>query len=408
VRPSFPPLVGIFVILGVLEASLVDLSLGSHTATLNLSGGAAHHLAVTISPTILIVAASCLCFVVAALTARQRTASTLRRLTTVIALGVCVGSFVAWAGAGQTVDVTALLAASVVAAVPITLGSIAGAFSELCGVINIAIEGQFLVGAFGGAIVGSAFGSWAGLGAAALAGGLLGALLAYFAIRYAVNQIVLGVVLNVFALGVTSFLDRRVLLVHQDTLNTPTVFGQIRLPLLSSIPVVGPVLFDANLFVYVTYVLLALSWGVLYRTRVGLRLRSAGEHPLAAETVGLDVIRIRYRSVIFGGLIAGFGGAYFTLGTVGGFTPNASSGQGYIALAALYFGRWNPVRAALAALLFGFTDTAQSLMSILGTTVPSNFLLVTPYLVTIVVLAGAVGRVRGPAAAGRPFVRGEA
>jgi simple sugar transport system permease protein len=263
-----------------------------------------------------------------------------------------------------------------------------------------------LFGAFAGAVVASASHSlYLGLIAAGAAGALLGLILAVFAIKYAVNQVVVGVVLNVLATGLTGYLYDRVLIKYQNTLNSPAVFGRVAIPLLSKIPIVGPVLFDSNIFLYLTYVILIVIQVGLFRTRWGLRVRAVGEHPVAAETVGIRVIAIRYRNVVLGGLVAGIGGAYLTLGSVGSFGKDVSSGKGFIALAALIFGRWTPVGALFGALLFGFADAVQNILSVLGTSIPSDFLLMIPYIATIVVVAGMVGRVRPPKADGKPYVK---
>jgi simple sugar transport system permease protein len=229
--------------------------------------------------------------------------------------------------------------------------------------------------------------------------------LAVFAVRYFVDQIILGVVLNLFAIGLTGFFFDRVLSPNQDALNSPGTFTAIKVPLLGDIPVIGPMFFDGNVFLYITYGVLIVVEVALFRTRWGLRTRAVGEHPQAADTVGVKVLATRYRNVILGGLLAGVGGAYLTIGSVGAFGKDMSSGKGFIALAALIFGQWKPKGALLAALLFGFADALQSLLSILGAPIPSNFLLMTPYLVTIFAVAGLVGRARPPKADGVPYVK---
>jgi ABC-type uncharacterized transport system permease subunit len=216
---------------------------------------------------------------------------------------------------------------------------------------------------------------------------------------------VVGVVLNVLATGLTGYLYDRALIKYQNTLNSPPVFGRIALPLLSKIPVAGPVLFDSTIFLYLTYAFLILIQVGLFRTRWGLRVRAVGEHPVAAETVGIRVLAVRYVNVTLGGLVAGVGGAFLTIGSVGSFGKDVSSGKGFIALAALIFGRWTPIGALFGALLFGFADAVQNILSVLGTSIPSDFLLMIPYIATIVVVAGMVGRVRPPKAEGKPYVK---
>jgi general nucleoside transport system permease protein len=315
-------------------------------------------------------------------------------------------AFLAWATAGDSMNLVGLIDSSLLRSVPLTLGALSGVLCERSGVINVAIEGQFLMAAFAGALVGSATGSlWLGLVAGVLVGGLLGAVLAVLSIRYQVDQIVAGVVLNLFALGLTGFLTDRVLVPNQQTLNTPNVFDPIQIPLLSKIPVIGPVLFDQNIFVYLMFVLLAVIHVALFRTRWGLRVRAVGEHPRAADTVGIRVLAVRYRNVILGGMTAGLGGAYFTLGSVGSFSKDMTSGRGFIALAAMIFGHWSPIGAFAAALLFGFADALQSILAVLNVQIPSQFLLMAPYIATILAVAGLVGRVRPPAADGQPYIK---
>jgi ABC-type uncharacterized transport system permease subunit len=274
------------------------------------------------------------------------------------------------------------------------------------GVINIAIEGQLLLGAFCAAVATSVTGSlWLGLVCGALAGSLVGILLAVFAIAYAVDQVVLGVVLNTLVLGLTGYLYNSILTKYGNTLNNPVTFNPWKVPLLGDIPIIGPVFFDSTVFLYLTYLLLAVVHVGLFRTRWGLRTRAVGEHPIAADTVGIRVIAMRYQNVIIAGLIAGIGGAYFTIGSVGSFGIDMTSGEGYIALAAMIFGRYSPFGAISAALLFGFTTQLQSILSSLNVPIESNLLLLTPYVVTIIVVAGLIGKVRGPRAEGIPFIK---
>jgi len=226
-----------------------------------------------------------------------------------------------------------------------------------------------------------------------------------FAIKYVVNQVIVGVVINVLILGLTTFLYQQVLLTNIPTLNAPETLKPIAVPLVSQIPVIGPLLFDQNIIVYLMYLAVIGVTVGLFRTRWGLRLRAVGEHPQAADTVGINVGRTRFWNVALAGAIVGLGGAYFTVGNIGGFTANVSSGYGYIALAAVIFGGWHPIRATLAALMFGFATNLGSALGTFGSPVPNDFLLMLPYLVTIFAVAGFVGRVRPPAAAGRPYIK---
>ncbi|OZE08397.1 ABC transporter permease [Rhodococcus sp. 05-2255-3B1] len=315
-----------------------------------------------------------------------------------------VFGFLAWAADGETIPVPGLLIGAVALSTPLIFGAMGGVISERVGVINIAIEGQLLAGAFVSAVVASITGStYVALLAALIAGALTASLLAVFSIRYFVNQVIVGVVLNVLVVGLTSFLYSVVLTKNAETLNSPPRFARIDIPVLSQIPILGPVLFRQTLIVYLMYVAVALVFLGLFHTKWGLRLRAVGEHPQAADTVGINVARTRFWNVCLAGAIAGLGGAYFTLGSVGAFGKEMTAGAGYIALAAVIFGRWDPVRATLAALLFGFASNLQNVLGIIGSPVPSEFMLMLPYVVTIFAVAGLVGHVRGPAAAGKPY-----
>jgi ABC-type uncharacterized transport system permease subunit len=330
-----------------------------------------------------------------------------RRVSLGLVLFAFVLALLCWSDAGQPIplNIINLLQGTLEASIPLILGALAGCLCERSGVINIAIEGQLLFGAFTGAVAASFFGAlWLGLILGSAAGALLGAMLAVFAIRYLVDQVVLGVVLNVFAAGLTGFLYDRALVPYQNSLNSPSTYLPVKIPLLGDIPIVGPVLFDSTIFLYITYLLLVLVQVGLFSTKWGLRVRAVGEHPMAADTVGIRVLATRYSAVIMGGLIAGLGGTYLTIGSAGNFSPNISSGMGYIALAALIFGRWTPLGALAAALLFGFTSELQAVLSTINVPIPSDILLMAPYVATIIAVAGLVGRVRAPAADGKPYV----
>ena len=319
--------------------------------------------------------------------------------------------FIAWqyadqSGAGNLVFANPL-PGTIRLATPLVFGALAGCLCERAGVINIAIEGQFLTAAFFAAVFSSLFYS-AEMGAVAgiLAGVAIAALLAVFAMRYQVNQVVLGVVLIALATGLTSFLLSQI---PNDPeikgyLNEPVILAPITIPGLADIPVIGPTLFDQTLLAYLMYASVALVTFLLFQTRWGLRARSVGEHPKAADTVGIKVNRVRWQAVLLGGVFAGLGGAYFTVGSTGSFDNNASAGNGFIALAAVIMGRWHPVYASLSALFFGFVWTLQTQLSFLGK-IPPELLRASPYLATIIAVAGFVGRVRPPAADGEPYVK---
>jgi simple sugar transport system permease protein len=330
----------------------------------------------------------------------------LQRTNAVLAVGMALFalSFLAWASAGSSFSMVGMLRSTVILSVVIVLGALTGLMGERVGVINIGIEGQLLASAFVAVILSSVLGTYIGVLGAMATGALLGAFLAWLAIRFRVDQIIAGVVINIFALGVTSFLASRVLSENQD-LNTPDRIRAIRIPGLADIPVIGPMFFDHTFFIFGTIILVLVLHFGLFRTRWGLRSRSVGEHPKAADTVGINVFRTRYRNVILAGMIAGFGGAFLSLAQVSRFEENMTGGIGYIGLAAMIFGRWMPLGAVGAGLVFGFARALQQKVAILGTGIPSEFLLMLPYVVTIIVVAGVVGRARPPAADGQAYIK---
>jgi simple sugar transport system permease protein len=349
----------------------------------------------------LTVSASGLGFIVTAilafLGARQWMRGFGSKTNLVLALGMAVFAlaFLAWAASGTSFSLVGIFQEAIKRAVPITFGAMSGVLCERTGIINIGIEGMLLGGAFTGAVVGSTLGAVAGMTAAAIVGMLLALLLAVLTVRYRVDQIIAGVVINILVLGLTSFYTSQIL-VENPQLNDAPIMRALEVPLLSDIPFFGPILFAQNIFVYAMYLLVAVTAFALFRTKWGLRTRAVGEKPRAADTVGINVFRMKYLNVLIGGLVAGFGGAYFTIGSVGRFDENMTAGRGFIGLAAMIFGRWHPVGALSAALVFGFADSLQVKLGILDTPIPSEFLAMAPYLVTIVVVAGLVGRSRPP------------
>jgi simple sugar transport system permease protein len=348
--------------------------------------------------------ASALAVVLVALGAVQlvRGLGKITNVALTIATAAFVVGFLTWAASGGSFSFTGMLQDTVARSVPITLGAIAGILCERSGIINISIEGQLLGAAFTGSVVGSILGPWMGIVAAIATGVALSGILAVFAIRYRVDQVIVGFAVNFFALGLTSFLTSRVLTEYPEY-NLLTPFKPWAIPLLSDIPVIGTVLFTQTLFVYASVIAVVVATWMMYRTRWGLRTRAIGEYPKAAGTLGVDVIRLRYRNVLIAGAVAGLGGAWWPVGTVGRFDQNITGGRGFIALAAVIFGRWHPVGAFSAALVFGFAEAIQLKMSNLNTGIPSEFLLMAPYLVTLIVVAGFVGRSRAPKAAGQPY-----
>lgn len=316
--------------------------------------------------------------------------------------------------AGKPANLTGMISGSLELATPIALAALAGILSERSGMLNIALEGKMLIGALSASIASSV--TWivtanvlaatvVGVMVAMLTGGLTGLLLAWLGIRHRVDQIIAGTVINIGAVGITNFIFLRILS-RSTELNTPRTVEAMLIPFLSDIPVLGPLLFSARPYVYVGYILVAVLAYMLFRTRWGLRLRASGEKPAAAGTVGINVIRIRYQALFLAGLISGLAGSYLALATAGKFEMEMTAGKGFIGLAAMIFGAWHPVGAFFAALVFGFADTTQTLLSILGVQVPPQLLSSVPYVVTIIVVAGVVGRVRGPAAAGQPYEQG--
>ena len=324
-----------------------------------------------------------------------------------IAFGVFfVCAFLVWAvaGRGQSLQFTSLLSGALFLSVPLIFGAMAGSVCEHVGVIDVAIEGQLLAGAFMAAVFGSlSKNPWIGLISAPVAGALIGALLALFAVRYWVDHIIVGVVLNVLVTGLTSYLFSTVLTKNTAIFSMTVKLPSWKIPLLSEIPVIGPVLFAQNVLVYIMYISVIVLQILMFHSRWGLRLRACGEHPRAADTVGIKVNRTRVLNTILGGAIAGLGGAYFTVANGLAFGKQMSAGRGYIALAAMILGGWKPKGAVVAALLFGFADNLQNALGVVGVEVPSQFMLMAPYLVTIFAVAGLVGRVRAPAMEGKPY-----
>lgn len=328
-------------------------------------------------------------------------------------------AFMAWAfadqGEGFQASISNPIPGTISIATPLVLGALAGVVCERAGVINIAIEGQFLAGAFSASLFASiALSSLAfiplwlcapfGLLGGALAGMLVSAILGLFALRYQVNQVVLGVVIVAFATGLTGFLLGQIPSESTGRLNNPDPLEPLAVPVLSGIPVIGQALFEQTILVYLTYAAVVVVALLLFQTRWGLRVRAVGEHPKAADTVGIKVNRLRWQAVLFGGLLAGLGGAYYTVGSSGAFDKEMSAGTGFIALAAVIMGRWHPVWAALAAVFFGFMRNLGTQLSLVDR-IPGDLIGALPYLATVIVVAGFVGRVRPPAADGEPFVK---
>lgn len=315
-----------------------------------------------------------------------------------------VAAFLTWAAQDKSFNLTGMLGSSLVRATPIALAALCGVISERSAVINIGIEGIMLMAAQAAVVAATVSGSlYVGLIAAILVGGLVAAFHAFLVIRFKVDQTVSSVAINIFGTGFTSFISSRFLQKATDTLNNSGTFPIISIPGLSEIPVLGPVLFENNIIVYLMILLVIAMHVMLFYTPWGLRTRAVGEHPKAADTLGVNVYFVRYVNVIIGGLIAGLGGAYFTIGSVGRFDETMTAGKGFIGLAAMIFGKWNPIGAFTSSLIFGFADSLQVKLQILRVPIPSEFLLMAPYIVTMIILTGVVGRAIPPAADGQPY-----
>ena len=314
-------------------------------------------------------------------------------------------SFLTWQAADKSLNLAGMLASAVQLAVPITLGAFSGILCERAGVVNIAIEGMMLMSAMVGALMGSITQStWLGLLFGVLSAMLLASLHAVLSIKYKIDQIISGTVINMFSAGMTAFLSQKFLQTRQE-LNNPAMFTRVEIPGLANIPLLGPIFFNTNFFVYLMFALLIIIQVALFATRWGLRMRSVGEHPKAADTLGIDVIKTRYMAVLLGGMVAGLAGAFFTLGSVGRFDEGMTAGKGFIGLAAMIFGNYTPVGALGAGILFGFADYLGSKLSLIGSTIPSTLMSTAPYVITMVVLAGFVGKGHIPAADGVPYTK---
>lgn len=322
-------------------------------------------------------------------------------------IGICslflIFSFLVWQAADRQLNLAGMLSSAVLLAVPITLGAFSGILAERSGIINISIEGMMLMASMAAAITGSITKNpWIGLLGGILSSVLLALILGVLSIKYKVNQTISGTVINIFSAGLTAFISQK-FLQHTQTLNNPKMFTRVPLPGLADIPLVGPILFNQNIFVYLMFIILIVLQLALFQTRWGLRLRAVGEHPKAADTLGINVIRTRYMGVILSGVVAGIAGAFFTLGSVGRFDEGMTAGKGFIGLAAMIFGNWMPTGALGAGLLFGFADAIGSKLSLLGSSIPPQFMAMAPYLITMIVLAGFIGKGQAPAAEGEPY-----
>jgi len=321
------------------------------------------------------------------------------------AIGVI--ALLGWLAAGNTVPLTFIIGTALVLAVPIMLGAMGGLMCERVGVTNIAIEAQLLTGAFMGAVVSSITDNFFfGLASAMIGGALVSTILAVFAIKYLAQQIIVGVVLNVLMIGITNFLYQQWLTEDGENVNFPGTLDIIKIPFLSDIPLIGPVIFENRMTVFAALIFVPTLYFILFKTKLGLRARAVGEHPLAADTVGINVGRTRFWWVTLGGMSAGLGGAALTIGNAGAFGREMAGGFGFIALAVVILGRWHPISAALAALLFGFSIILRVWANQVSPGIPTDFITMVPYIVTIIAVVGFVGQSRPPKALAIPYTKG--
>lgn len=331
-----------------------------------------------------------------------RVAKRYENLVLFLVFGMLLAAVLIYAAEGKRTDVVGMLADGIRLATPIALGALAGIMCERSGVVNIGIEGMMLTAACMG-FTASLYtqNSTLGLIAAVVAAMLMALLHAVLSITFRVDQIISGTVINILAVGITGFTRRSFLL--NNPFGAPSVYPVVAIPGVSDIPVLGQVFFQHQPLVYVMLILVFVVQGYLFYTKWGLRHRSVGEHPRAADTLGINVFRTRYLAVLAGGAIAGLAGAWFSLETVGSFDDLMTNGKGFIALAAMIFGNWNPIGAFFGALLFGFADALQIKLQILETGIPYQFIGMLPYLLTMIVLAGVIGKTTPPAADGVPY-----
>lgn len=298
-----------------------------------------------------------------------------------------------------------ILTSAVRLATPYLYAAIGENFAQLSGVVNLGVDGIMLVGAFVAIFVALSTGSlWLGVLVAILAGLVIGLLMSVISITLKAEQGISGIGLYMFGLGLSSLLFK----VLFGTVKTIVGFQPVKIPILGDIPIVGPVLFQQSVLVYGAFLLVPLAWWILEKTTWGLRIKAVGQNPAAADSLGVNVNRVRYASVCLGSALAGLAGASLSLAMVNLFQENLTAGMGFIAVALVYFGSWRPVGIMFGALLFSTVNALQLWMQVLGVKIPADAAVMLPYLLTIVVLALTVSRVRGPAALNRPFERGEA
>ncbi len=300
-----------------------------------------------------------------------------------------------------------LLIADFRTATPILLAGIGLIYMYRAGIVNIGVEGTMLIGAFAGSYGAYIFNNvWMGILVAGIVGGIVGAIFAFLIITIKADQIVTGVAINILAIGLTTTLNRILFGVNTSPPEIPSI-GKISLPYLSEIPFIGRLLFNQLSMVYLALLLVPITYYIFYKTTIGLKIRAVGDHPKAADTAGVNVFKVRYWTTIFGSMLAGIGGAFLSTGILSFFTEDMVAGRGFIALAAVIFGNWNPWGVLGASLLFGFGDAIQIRIQAMGSNIPYQFLIMVPYLLTITALAGLVGKVNPPKASAEPYIKEE-
>lgn len=303
----------------------------------------------------------------------------------------------------NTTFLIALISASIRLSVPILLAALGGMYSERAGVVNIGLEGLMLVGAFAG-VVGSYFTDsyWIGALVAVLSGMLVATLFAIATVKIKINQIVSGVAINLLAVGLTSFFFRALFGITTVPI-TVEAFQTINIPILSNIPIIGEMFFRQTALVYIAFLFVPISSFILFKTSWGLNIRTIGEHPMAGDTVGIPVDKVRMICVIISGALAGLGGCFLSLGQFNMFVDNMVSGRGFIAVAAVIFGKWSPKGILMASLIFGVADALQIRLQMAEIGIPYQFLLMFPYLLTVIAVTGIVGKTTSPKALGLPY-----
>ncbi len=299
-----------------------------------------------------------------------------------------------------------IISSSLRIAAPILLASLAGTISERSGVVNIGIEGIMLLSAFAAALGSFFLGAWAGVMVGVMVGGGFGLVHAFMSITIRSNQVVNATAINILAIGLPNIIISRVWMGYYSSTPIVPVVHNLRLKWIEQLPVVGKIFGDLNPIVYLAFLLVLFMHVLLFKTRAGLRIRAVGELPIAADTLGVNVIRLRYLSVIGGGMLAGLGGAYLSICYQSQFTMGMTQGRGFIGLAAMIFGRWTPVGAMFSSILFGLADAFQANAQTAGLPIPAEMMLALPYVLTLLALVKVAGkRVSGPAAAGQPYVK---